>query len=245
MDTNPPRPGERLIIEGASKDFTLHSQGGIRLSVFEGVDLALCAGECLVLTGPSGSGKSSLLRMIYGNYRCSRGRILLRHRGEFVDVATAAPRQILDMRRWTLGYVSQFLRVIPRVAAVDVVSEPLRARGVPAEEATARAEALLARLNIPPRLWALAPATFSGGEQQRINLARCFAIDYSVLLLDEPTASLDAGNRQVVIELIREAKVRGTAVLGIFHDRETRQAVADRVLDLGEVRGREMSAAAG
>ncbi len=245
METEPKREGEMLRVESAAKCFTLHGQGAAKLSVFENLNLSVSAAECLVLAGRSGSGKSSLLRMIYGNYRCSRGRILLRHRGRFVDVASAPPRQILDIRRWTLGYVSQFLRVIPRVAAVDVVSEPLRARGLPRAEATARAEAILSRLNIPRRLWGLAPATFSGGEQQRVNLARCLVVDYPVLLLDEPTASLDSDNREAAIELIREAKSKGTAMLGIFHDRETRDALGDRVLNLAEVRGPTVDAAAG
>ena len=136
------------------------------------------------------------------------------------------------IRRDTLGYVSQFLRVIPRVPALEIVAEPMIARGAPREAALTRAEALLTRLNLPARLHHLPPATFSGGEQQRVNLARGFAPDYAVMLLDEPTASLDAANREVVIALIAEAKARGAAIIGIFHDAEVRDRVDDRLFDV-------------
>ncbi len=185
------------------------------------------AGECVALVGPSGAGKSTLLRSLYGNYRAEGGRILIRHDGAIVDLAQAAPRLVVQVRARTLGYVSQFLRVVPRVPAIDIVAEA--ARGLPQQEARARAAALLTRLNIPTRLHALPPATFSGGEQQRINLARGFIGDHPVLLLDEPTASLDNANRDVVVAMIREAKARGVAIVGIFHDVAVRDAVADHL----------------
>ena len=106
------------------------------------------------------------------------------------------------------------------------------ARGQSAEEARINASALLTRLNIPARLHALAPATFSGGEQQRINLARGFIGRHPILLLDEPTASLDPANRDVVVGMIQEAKARGVAMIGIFHDTEVRDAVADRLFSV-------------
>lgn len=221
-----------LRTEGLSKSFTLHLQGGTHIPVLGNVDLAVNAGECIALWGPSGAGKSTLMRCLYGNYGAGAGRILLRHRGEDLDLVTADPRAVIEARRETLGYVSQFLRVIPRVATRDIVAEPMIARGMPKEEALARATALLLRLNLPERLHALPPATFSGGEQQRVNLARGFAPGYPVLLLDEPTASLDATNRAIVISLINEAKAKGTAIVGIFHDAEVREAVADRLFDV-------------
>jgi alpha-D-ribose 1-methylphosphonate 5-triphosphate synthase subunit PhnL len=186
----------------------------------------------VALVGPSGAGKSTLMRLLYGNYGAAAGRILVRHGGGTVDLATAEPRLVREVRRDTLGYVSQFLRVIPRVPSLEIVAEPLVARGVPRAEALERAGALLARLNLPARLHGLPPATFSGGEQQRINLARGFAAHYPVLLLDEPTASLDAANREVVIALIAEVKARGAALLGIFHDEEVRARVADRLFEV-------------
>ncbi len=221
-----------LRTEGLGKAFTLHLQGGTHIPVLGGVDLTVHAGECVALWGPSGAGKSTLMRCLYGNYGAGAGRIILRHRGQDLDLATADPRAVIEARRETLGYVSQFLRVIPRVATRDIVAEPLIARGVPRNEALARATALLHRLNLPERLHSLPPATFSGGEQQRVNLARGFAPGYPVLLLDEPTASLDAANRAIVIDLIREAKAAGAAIIGIVHDAEVREAVADRLFDV-------------
>jgi alpha-D-ribose 1-methylphosphonate 5-triphosphate synthase subunit PhnL len=223
----------RLHARGLSKTFTLHTQGGIRLPVFEGINLEVKAGECVCLHGPSGSGKSTLLRSLYANYKPQSGSVMVRHDGEMVDLLAAEPWEVVEIRRRTIGYVSQFLRVIPRVAALDVVAEPAIVTGRPAHEAREAAGALLQRLRIPERLWSLAPATFSGGEQQRVNIARGFIVDYPVMLLDEPTASLDAANRQTVVELIGEAKARGTAIVGIFHDAEVRSAVADRLFAIG------------
>jgi len=221
-----------IRVENVSKAFTLHLRGGVRLDVVRDVSFEVGEGECVVLGGPSGAGKSSLLKMIYGNYRCDAGTILVRDGAGMVDIVRAEPRRIIELRRSTLGYVSQFLRVIPRVGALDVVAEAGREAGLDAEAAHERARDLLARLNVPERLWMLPPATFSGGEQQRVNIARGFITDHPVLLLDEPTASLDAANRAVVIELIEEKRRSGTAVLGIFHDAEVRDAVASRVVDV-------------
>jgi alpha-D-ribose 1-methylphosphonate 5-triphosphate synthase subunit PhnL len=221
-----------LRAERLGKSFTLHLQGGVTLPVLRALDLSVAPGECVALAGPSGAGKSTLMRCLYGNYGAGSGRILVRHHGAAVDLAAADARLVRAVRRDTLGYVSQFLRVIPRVPAIEVVAEPLTARGVARDAALARAEALLARLNLPARLHQLPPATFSGGEQQRVNLARGFAPGYPVLLLDEPTASLDAANREVVIGLIAEAKARGAAIIGIFHDAEVRDRVADRLFDI-------------
>jgi alpha-D-ribose 1-methylphosphonate 5-triphosphate synthase subunit PhnL len=218
--------------EGLAKSFTLHLQGGTRIPVLEDVELSVAPGECVALAGPSGAGKSTLMRLLYGNYGAGAGRILIRHRGAEVDLATANARLVREVRRETLGYVSQFLRVIPRVPTLDIVAEPLVARGAGREQARARAAGLLTQLNLPARLHGLPPATFSGGEQQRVNLARGFAPGYPVLLLDEPTASLDAGNRAVVVGLIAAAKAAGTSVIGIFHDTEVRDQVADRLFEV-------------
>ena len=186
----------------------------------------------MALAGPSGVGKSSVLKMIFGNYRCDAGEILVRHDGERIDVARADPRRILALRRTTLGYVSQFLRAVPRVAAVDVVAEPLIANGVARADAREQAGSLLRSLNIPERLWALPPSTFSGGEQQRVNIARGFISDLPILLLDEPTASLDGANRAVVVDLIAEKKRAGVAIVAIAHDDEIRHLIADRIIDV-------------
>ena len=218
-----------LHTEGLDKSFTLHLQGGTRIPVLAGVDLAVRAGECVALSGPSGAGKSTLMRCLYGNYGAGAGRIWLAYRGAELDLASADPRAVIEARRESIGYVSQFLRVIPRVSTRDIVAEPMVARGMVRSDALSRASALLDRLNLPERLHSLPPATFSGGEQQRVNLALGFGPRYQVLLLDEPNASLDAANRAIVIGLIHEAKQAGTAIIGIFHDAEVREAVADRV----------------
>ena len=221
-----------IELSSAEKTFTMHLQGGVELPVVRGVSFHVDAGECVVLSGPSGAGKSSILKMIYGNYRCDSGRIGIRHHGTMIDLARAEPRQVLGIRRSTIGYVSQFLRAVPRVPTIDVVAEPLIVNGVAREEARQRAGALLRRLNIPERLWALPPSTFSGGEQQRVNIAHGFISEYPILLLDEPTASLDAANRTVVVELIEEKKSKGVAMVAIVHDDEIRQLIADRIVDV-------------
>ncbi len=213
---------------GLDKSFTLHDQGGAVIPVMAGARLAVAAGECVALTGASGAGKSTLMRMIHGNYLAGAGRIAVCG----VDVARADPREILALRRDRLGYVSQFLRVVPRVPTLEVVAEPLLTLGVGRAAALGRARALLSRLNLPERLWSLSPTTFSGGEQQRVNIARGFAHPYRALLLDEPTASLDAANREVVLALIDEARARGAAILGIFHDEAARARICDREVDV-------------
>jgi alpha-D-ribose 1-methylphosphonate 5-triphosphate synthase subunit PhnL len=221
-----------IRVAGLAKTYVLHTQGGVEIRVFADTALAVAAGECLTLHGPSGSGKSTLLRCLYGNCKPDRGTIRVRHDGSEVEIAGADPRIVLEVRKHSMGYVSQFLRAIPRVPALDVVAEPLRAIGIPVAAARARAAELLRRLRIPERLWSVAPATFSGGEQQRVNIARGFAAPHPILLLDEPTAALDAANRATVIDLIAEAKVGKRAIVGVFHDDEVRDAVSTRIHSL-------------
>ncbi|WP_291729367.1 phosphonate C-P lyase system protein PhnL [Leisingera sp. F5] len=217
-----------IELNNVSKSFTLHNQGSAAIPVMENATLSVKPGECVGLTGASGAGKSTLMRVIYGNYLAASGSVMVGG----VDVAKAEPREILTLRRETLGYVSQFLRVVPRVPALDVVAEPLLAVGTPLELARDTAASLLAQLNIPERLWSLSPTTFSGGEQQRVNIARGFAYGYPALLLDEPTASLDAQNRATVLGLIEDAKARGVAIIGIFHDETARRQVCDWFVDV-------------
>ncbi|HBQ22524.1 MAG: phosphonate C-P lyase system protein PhnL [SAR116 cluster bacterium] len=217
-----------IEINNLSKSFTLHNQGDARIEVFANMSLHVDPGECVALTGPSGMGKSTLLRMIYGNYLADGGSIMVNG----TEIVGADPRIVLDLRASRLGYVSQFLRVVPRVPALEVVAEPFQKAGGNWEQGKELAEELLTRLRIPTSLWQLSPLTFSGGEQQRINIARGFVHPYPVLLLDEPTASLDQENRKIVLDLIHEAKQRQVAIIGIFHDQAARDEVCDRTIDI-------------
>jgi alpha-D-ribose 1-methylphosphonate 5-triphosphate synthase subunit PhnL len=231
-----------LELSGVSKHFTLHHRSGAVLRVLDNANVNVDAGECVVLDGPSGMGKSTLLKLIYANYRASAGSIRIRlDDRDVVDVTDATPQALVRMRQNVVGYVSQFLRVIPRVSALDVVAEPLVEDGAndanAIESARDKARALLIRLRIPERLWHLPPATFSGGEQQRINIARNMIKAKPLLLLDEPTASLDAENTDTVIALIREARERGAAIVGVFHDAVVGSAVATRHINVADFRG--------
>jgi alpha-D-ribose 1-methylphosphonate 5-triphosphate synthase subunit PhnL len=223
---------EILSLSGVSKTFTMHLQGGVRLPVVNGVTFTVHPGECVVLAGPSGTGKSSILKMIFGSYRCDEGHIRLRHNGRVTDIVSAGPRDILALRNKAVGYVSQFLRAVPRVPTMDIVAGPLEADGLPSKTARANAGELLTRLNLSERLWQLPPATFSGGEQQRVNIARGFLPERPLLLLDEPTASLDATNRAIVVDLIKQKKKSGTGIVAIVHDDDVRAAIADSVIDV-------------
>ncbi len=223
-----------IIVEDLAKTFTLHNAGSATIPVFERLALEVSPGECVVLAGESGVGKSTLMRSIYGNYLPTQGSVRVLHDGAYVDITRALPHQVLDVRRRTLGYVSQFLRVIPRISTLQLTMEPLLENGVDVGEAQARAEALLSPLRLPRAHWDLPPATFSGGEQQRVNIARSFIRNYPVMLLDEPTASLDAENRAIVVTLIRQALDRGAAMIGIFHDSDVRDAVATRLFGVSE-----------
>lgn len=244
----------RIEVRNLCKRFTLHLQDGLQMPILAGVDMDVNAGECVVIHAPSGAGKSTLLRCLYANYRATSGSIRIRHgrmedadenskddceghnkedgNAGWVDLACASARDVHAVRRDTMGFVTQFLRVIPRVPTLDLVAEPLLARGIDAREAQDAAMSLLSRLRIAPRLWQVPPATFSGGEQQRVNIARTLIRNDPVLLLDEPTASLDDANRATVIALIRAARERGAAIVGIFHDEQVRQAVATRLFHL-------------
>ena len=225
-------PIELVRLAGVAKTFMLHLRGGTEIEVVDDVNFSVRSGECVALSGPSGAGKSSILKMIYGNYRADRGAILVRAGDELVDIVQAGPRRILELRRSAIAYVSQFLRVIPRVGTLDVVAAAAAEGGLSPDAARERAADLLTRLQIPRQLWQLPPATFSGGEQQRVNIARGLAAERPILLLDEPTASLDAANRAVVVDLVKARARSGVAVIGIFHDEDVRDQLADRLVDV-------------
>lgn len=230
MSITVPTTTDILRAEKLQKGFILHIQNSIRLDVLSDVSLAVASGQCVALMGASGSGKSTFMRCLYGNYRVDSGSVWVKHRGEWVDLANTEPHQLLDIRQATIGYVSQFLRVIPRVAALDVAAEPLLELGVEANEAREKVAQLFTRLNLPERLWGVSPTTFSGGEKQRVNIARALLVNYPILLLDEPTSALDAKNAHVVIELLQERKASGCAIIGIFHDQRILTQLCNRQL---------------
>ena len=223
-----------IIVEDLAKTFVLHNAESAVIPVFQDLKLEVAGGECVVLAGESGVGKSTLMRSIFGNYMPTQGAVRVLHDGQYVDITRASPHEVLDVRRRTLGYVSQFLRGIPRIPTLQLVMEPLLENGVAEAQARERACALLSALRLPEAHWDLPPATFSGGEQQRVNIARSFIRKYPVMLLDEPTASLDAENRAIVVRLIQEALSEGAAMIGIFHDHDVRDAVATRLFEVSQ-----------
>lgn len=216
-----------LYASGIYKNFILHNQGSIELPVLKNITLELKKGNCIALTGVSGSGKSSLMKALYGNYGINAGEIWVKHENLWVDLPQLLPHEIIAVRQKTIGYVSQFLRIIPRVSAVDVAAEPLLNLGTDLDIARNQVKELFTLLNLPERLWQLSPTTFSGGEKQRVNLARALVVNYPILLLDEPTSALDSHNSQIVVKLLQEKKKQGVALLAIFHDEETKNRLCD------------------
>jgi len=219
-----------LKLENVTKTFALHAFGRKVVKGFQEVSFTVGEGEALGLSGPSGSGKSSVLKCIYRTYLPTDGNIrFCSERYGQVDFAFLSERIIHSIRKAEIGYVSQFLRVIPRVPAVDVVAEPLIRRGIPYGEAKRRSSDLLERLRIPTHLHDAYPSTFSGGEQQRINVARAVIWKPRLLLLDEPTASLDGHSVSIVMDILGELKREGASMIGIFHDQALMNTLVERV----------------
>lgn len=222
-----------LKVENLSKTFVLHTQNGKRIEALRGVSFNLGDGEILALAGKSGAGKSSLMKCLYRTYVATGGRILFRTAGHaYTDLASATEHEILQIRKTSIRYCSQFLQVIPRVPAVEVVAESLIRTGTPRAEALEQAEQLLAKLRLPRELWDAYPATFSGGEQQRINMARALISRSRLLLVDEPTASLDTGSKKIILDMLLDMKQSGSSVVLISHDEATLSRLADRRLHL-------------
>jgi alpha-D-ribose 1-methylphosphonate 5-triphosphate synthase subunit PhnL len=217
-----------IQIKNLNKSFELYNQNNTNINVFKNINFKVNKGEVVALTGNSGTGKSTLLKLIYGSYIISKGDVLISD----INIRKSTPRDILKLRKNRLGYVSQFLRVVPRVPTIEVVIEPLLDIGCEKNIALKKGQEILERLKIPKNLWNLSPLTFSGGEQQRVNIARGFIYNYPYLLLDEPTASLDQNNKNIVLDLIEKAKLNGSAIIGIFHDETARNKVATREVNL-------------
>lgn len=221
-----------LKIAGLEKQFQLHEQGK-RIPSCAQVELTLWPGRLVALIGPTGAGKSSVLKCVYRTYLPSAGRLLYRDQdGHEIDLAQAGEHRLLELRRREIAFVTQFLHCLPRKGAAEVVAEPLLRRGEARTAALEQACAMLKLLNIPERLWNVPPATFSGGEKQRVNLARGFIARPRLLLLDEPTASLDPDTSERVIALIEQLKQEGLAMLAIFHHPNLVKRLADEVVTL-------------
>ncbi len=229
-----------VFCEGLSKSFTMHMRGGKVIEAFRNVGFSLRKGEFLGVSGASGSGKSSLLKCVYRTYLPSSGAVWYTDRnGEKHDLAMAGDRAVIRLRVQEIGYVSQFFPVIPRVSALDTIVNGMVARGFDRKESERRAGALLERLGIPSSLWSMFPSTFSGGEKQRINIINAVVWRPRLLLLDEPTASLDARSAAAVVSLVRELKYGGTAMIGVFHDEKLLAELADTTLHMAGAREME------
>ena len=220
-----------LDVRGLSKGFTMHHLG-TAVSAFDGISFTLRSGEFLLLRGRNGAGKSTLLRTLYRSYLAAEGEINFHSTHGTIDLARAADVDIAYLRRTEIGFVTQFLTARPRVSAEALVAEPLRLSGVAAEEALERARQWLSAFGVKRDLWPAYPTTFSGGEQQKVNLARALILPQRLLLLDEPTASLDAGARRALITRLTELKAGGTAMIGVFHHPGDVATLIDREIDL-------------
>ena len=227
----------RLEVKDLNKTFKVHTRGSIEVKGFENINLTVKNGEFLSLFGPSGAGKSSILKTLYRTYTTTSGSIIFtRDDRSNIDISNASESEILNLRKSEIGYVSQFLQILPRVSAVDVVSEQLIFKGESEIASREKAKDLLSYLSIREELFDLSPLTFSGGEQQRVNIAKGIIAPKSLLLLDEPTASLDKTNTMKVVEKLKDLKKQGVAMVGIFHDLEAMKIISDRIYELERVK---------
>ena len=224
---------EKLKVRNLSKEFTVHTRGGIKIQGYNDINFEVKTGEFLSLLGPSGMGKSSILKALFRTYTTTGGSIVFtKDDGSSIDIATCDESTILELRKNEIGYVSQFLQVLPRISAVDIVANPLITKGESEQKAKDAAKELLSYLDIKEELFDVSPLTFSGGEQQRVNIAKGIIAPKSLLLLDEPTASLDKINTQKVIEKLKLIKQSGVCMVGIFHDIDALRAISDKVFDI-------------
>lgn len=221
-----------LEIQDLSKVFQLHEQDQIIPSCKD-VNLQVYPGQLTALIGPTGAGKSSVLKCVYRTYLPTQGAIwYAQEDGIGVDLAQEPDSRILQLRERDIGFVTQFLHCLPRKSAIKIVAEPLISQGASQDHAMLRAQELLTWLNVPERLWHVPPATFSGGEKQRINLARGLITRPRLLLLDEPTSSLDPNTTQRVVELLQSIKREGVGMLAIFHQPDLVDQLANHVVEL-------------
>jgi len=220
-----------LNVIGYSKIFHIHHLGR-EIPVFTDLTFTLEPGQFLLVSGPNGIGKSTLLRCLFRSYLPSSGQALYESKYGTIDLARAADVDMLTLRREEIGFVTQFLRPRPRVSALELVAEPLIASGVETEDALAQAETMLGNFGLKRDLWHAYPTTFSGGEQQKVNLSRALIVPRRLLLLDEPTASLDVNARASLAQRLEELKAQGVAMIGVFHHPEDVQHLIDDEIPL-------------
>ena len=220
-----------LEIDGLTKGFSLHHLNK-DIGAFADISFSVSAGEFVLLKGANGAGKSTLLRTLYRSYLPRAGEIRFHSRHGVVDLARAADVDIAHLRRTEIGFVTQFLTARPRVSAEAIVAEPLRLAGWASQDALDAARLALKTFGVKPDLWAAYPTTFSGGEQQKVNLARALILPQKLLMLDEPTASLDANARAALVARLQELKDEGTAMIGVFHHPDDVMHLIDHIVDL-------------
>jgi alpha-D-ribose 1-methylphosphonate 5-triphosphate synthase subunit PhnL len=220
-------------VESLRKEFVLHILHDKQILGFEEISFDVPFGAFVGISGQSGSGKSSLLKCLYRTYLADEGTILFdRGDGQVIDLVSASDDDVLDLRIREIGYVSQFLRPAPRVSALDLAARPLLRQGMARDEAYDRVAYFFRRLALPEDLWDGYPILFSGGEQQRVNLARALASDSKLLLLDEPTSALDASLQSEVVSLLAERRDRGTTMIGIMHDANLLRQLSDTLVHM-------------
>jgi alpha-D-ribose 1-methylphosphonate 5-triphosphate synthase subunit PhnL len=226
---------EKIKVRNLHKEFIVHTRGGLKINGYHDINFELNKGEFLSLHGPSGLGKSSVLKALYRTYTTTSGEIIFNlEDGNYIDIAKANESEILKLRKEHIGYVSQFLQVLPRISAVDIVAQPLIDKGESEKNSKEKAKEMLNFLNIKEELFDISPLTFSGGEQQRVNIAKGIIAPKSVLLLDEPTASLDKNNTNKVIDKLLQIKKDGVTMIGIFHDIDCMKRISDKIYDMKE-----------
>lgn len=228
------QPQESVLrVTNLKKSFIVHTLGGKRIKGFPEISFEVPHGQSIALSGPSGSGKSSVLKCIHRTYLPSEGSITYQSDSVgAIDLATASEHRVLELRHREIGYITQFLNELPRVSAVDVVAQAGVGEFDSREAAREKASDLLARLNIRPALFDAFPATFSGGERQRVNIARAVITRPRLLLLDEPTSSLDSDSINAVVELLQDLQEDGTTMVMVFHDQDMIDALADHVFTM-------------
>ncbi len=224
---------ELLRVEKLQKTFTMHQSDEKKIIGCDGISFSLKEGEFIGITGKSGAGKSTILKSIYRTYLPTGGSIFYQsERFGLIDLVDATEREMIEIRKQEIGYVSQFLNVMPRVTALEVVVNAIMEMGLPEEDAVHQAREMLAHFKLPESLWDSYPRTFSGGEKLRLNLAQAMVKRPKLLLLDEPTASLDDSSKLAVKEMIFHLKQAGTSMLGIFHDLDFMETVVDHQFNL-------------